>query len=93
MVKRPLRSMNWVSPGSRILEFEPIDVREIRAQFHCSQSQFARMIGINVETLRNWEQGRRSPHGPARALLRIAATSPDIVRKVLVRHRRSAWDY
>jgi putative transcriptional regulator len=92
-VKRPLRSLNWIAPGSRILEFEPIDVREIRANFHASQAEFARIIGINVETLRNWEQGRRSPHGPARALLRIAETSPEVVRRVLKRHRRSAWEY
>jgi putative transcriptional regulator len=92
-VKRPLRSLNWVAPGAAILEFEPIDVREIRAMYHASQAQFARIIGINVDTLRNWEQGRRSPHGPARALLRIAAVSPDTVRRVLLRHRRSPWEY
>lgn len=64
---------------------------KIRAQFHATQQQFARLLGINVETLRNWEQGRRSPHGPARALLRMAAASPDAVAKVLLRNKRAWW--
>jgi DNA-binding transcriptional regulator YiaG len=68
-------------------EFEPVDVREIRRQFHQNRSQFAEMIGISRETLRNWERGRRYPQGPARALLRIAAADPDVVAAVLVRNR------
>ena len=90
-IKRPLRSLNGPAPGHPILEFEPIDVREIRWQFHASQSHFSRMLGINVDTLRNWEQGRRSPHGPARALLRVAAASPNVVAAVRLRHRRAWW--
>ena len=68
-------------------EFEPVDVREIRSRFHQTRSQFAEMIGISRETLRNWERGRRYPQGPARALLRIAAADPDVVAAVLVRNR------
>ena len=68
-------------------EFEPIDVREIRRQFGQTRSQFAEMIGISKETLRNWERGRRYPLGPARALLRIANADPDVVAAVLVRNR------
>lgn len=90
-IKRPLRSLNGPAPGHPIMEFDSLDVREIRWQFHASQSQFARMLGINVETLRNWEQGRRLPHGPARALLRVAAASPNAVAQVLLRHRRAWW--
>jgi putative transcriptional regulator len=90
-IKRPLRSLNGPAPGHAILEFESIDVRDIRYQFHASQRAFAAMLGINVETLRNWEQGRRSPHGPARALLRVAATSPAAVARVLLRSRRPWW--
>lgn len=91
-IKRPLRSLNGPAPGYPILEFEPIDVRDIRAQFHATQRVFAAMLGINIETLRNWEQGRRSPQGPARALLRIAASSPEEVARVLLRGRRWWWD-
>ncbi len=46
-----------------------------------SQTKFARAMGISVHTLRNWEQGRRHPDGPAIALLRIAARHPRIIRE------------
>jgi DNA-binding transcriptional regulator YiaG len=68
-------------------EFEPVDIREIRRRFHQTRGQFAAMIGISRETLRNWECGRRCPLGPARALLRIAAADPDVVAAVLVLNR------
>ena len=68
-------------------EFWPIDVREIRAKFNQTRGQFADMMGISKETLRNWERGRRWPQGPARALLRIAAANPDVVAAVLVLNR------
>ena len=67
-----------------------MDVREIRAKFHQTRRQFADMMGISRETLRNWERGRRFPQGPARSLLRIAAADPDVVAAVLVRNRL-AW--
>ena len=70
-------------------EFWPIDVRRIRANFDQTRGQFADMIGISKETLRNWERGRRWPQGPARALLRIAAANPDDVAAVLVLNRAS----
>jgi len=71
------------------IEFEPVDVREIRAQFSQTRGQFAAMMGISRETLRNWERGRRFPQGPARALLRIAAADPDVVAAVLIRNRET----
>lgn len=46
-----------------------------------TQVEFARALGISVSTLRNWEQGRRHPEGPAIALLRIAARHPRIIRE------------
>jgi len=46
-----------------------------------TQAQFAAAMGISVHTLRNWEQGRRHPEGPAVALLRIAARHPRIIRE------------
>jgi len=48
-----------------------------------TQAQFAAAMGISVHTLRNWEQGRRQPDGPAIALLRIAARHPRIIRENL----------
>jgi len=71
-------------------EFEPVDVRHIRGLFSQTRGQFADMVGISKETLRNWERGRRYPVGPARSLLRIAAADPDVVAAVLVLNR-AAW--
>ncbi|MGB5817767.1 MAG: NadS family protein [Thermoanaerobaculia bacterium] len=68
---------------SRRFEFEPEDVRSIRQEIGLSQSEFALLIGVSVSTLQNWEQGRRRPEGPARALLRIAATKPRALLEAL----------
>jgi len=68
---------------SRRFEFEPEDVRSIRQELGLSQSEFALLIGVSVATLQNWEQGRRRPEGPARALLRIAATKPKALLEAL----------
>jgi putative transcriptional regulator len=68
---------------SRKFVFKPDDVRTIRAKLHKSQSEFARMIGVSLDTLQNWEQGRRQPVGPARALLVVAARAPRVVEKAL----------
>jgi len=59
------------------------DIAALRRFVGLTQAEFARAIGISVHTLRNWEQGRRSPEGPAIALLRIAARHPRIIRKSL----------
>ena len=59
------------------------DVAALRRVIGLSQPQFARAIGISVHTLRNWEQNRRRPEGPALALLRIAARHPRIIREAL----------
>lgn len=69
--------------ASRQFTFEPENVREIREKLHKSQSEFARMIGVSVATLQNWEQGRRQPKGPARALLVVASKAPEAVAKAL----------
>lgn len=68
---------------SRVFEFAPADVRAIRTRLHRSQSEFARMIGVSVSTLQNWEQGRHRPEGPARALLKVAEKHPRIVAEAL----------
>jgi len=77
--------------ASRTFVFQPEDVRKIREKLHKSQSEFAQMIGVSVGTLQNWEQGRRQPEGPARALLVVAAKAPNVVAKALAEAaRRSA---
>lgn len=59
------------------------DISALRRFVGLTQVQFARAMGISVHTLRNWEQGRRRPDGPAIALLRIAARHPRIIRENL----------
>jgi len=59
------------------------DVAALRRFVGLTQTEFARAVGISVHTLRNWEQGRRKPEGPAIALLRIAARHPRIIRENL----------
>jgi len=68
---------------SRTFVIEGPDVKSIREQYQLSQSQFASLLGISVKTLQNWEQGRRSPQGPARVLLQVAAKHPDAVWDVV----------
>ena len=53
--------------------------RNVRGQTGLTQTAFAARIGVPVETVRNWEQGKRSPRGPARALLKVIAEAPDAV--------------
>jgi putative transcriptional regulator len=60
--------------------------REVRASTHLTQTQFAERIGVPVETVRNWEQGKRSPRGPARALLRLIHHAPGIAFDALGPH-------
>ena len=59
------------------------DVVALRKFVGLTQQKFAQAIGISVHTLRNWEQGKRTPEGPAIALLRIAARHPRIIRENL----------
>ena len=65
--------------ASRVFTFKPADVKAVRAKLGTSQAEFALLIGVSVATLRNWEQGRRMPEGPALALLRVAARNPRAV--------------
>jgi putative transcriptional regulator len=54
-------------------------VRDLRRRARLTQTEFASRLGVPVETIRNWEQGKRAPRGPARALLAVIAHSPDTV--------------
>lgn len=68
---------------SRVFSMNPPDIKKIRETLHVSQNEFALMIGVSVRTLQNWEQGRRKPEGPAKALLRIASKNPKAVLDAL----------
>ncbi len=61
---------------SRKFEFPDPQVRAIREKTGLSQARFALLIGVSKRTLKNWEQGRRQPTGPAKALLRILDADP-----------------
>ena len=76
---------------ARTTTFRPTDVKAIRTKLEQSQPEFAHLIGVSVATLRNWEQGRRTPDGPALALLRVAARHPRAVVEALhTKPRRGA---
>ena len=68
---------------SRVFEIRPVDIKAVRQKLRRSQSEFALMIGVSVATLQNWEQGRRRPDGPARALLKVAAENPEAIERAL----------
>lgn len=68
---------------SRKFQVDSSTVREIRLATKLSQARFAELIKVDVGTLRNWEQGRREPTGPAKALLRAIQNNPRAVLKAL----------
>ena len=65
--------------GAKTSELPAPDVRTIREAANISQSQFAKLIGVNLRTLQNWEQQRTRPTGPAKALLKIVASNPKAI--------------
>ena len=86
-----VREMKAIQAGrmkpSRVTRAEDLlarmpDVAALRARFKLSQSKFAALLGISVDTLQNWEQGRRQPEGPAKVLLRVAAAHPEVLLSV-----------
>ena len=63
-------------------------VRQVRARYGLTQAAFAEKIEVPIETLRNWEQGKRSPRGPARALLKLIDRAPEAAFAALGGGRR-----
>ncbi|HVX75019.1 MAG TPA: helix-turn-helix domain-containing protein [Bradyrhizobium sp.] len=68
----------------------PAGVRDLRRRANLTQLEFAARLGVPVETIRNWEQGKRMPRGPARALLAVIAHAPDTVFAALAAEPSSA---
>ena len=60
-------------------------VRDLRRRARLTQLEFAARLGVPVETIRNWEQGKRMPRGPARALLAVIAHAPEAVFAALAK--------
>ena len=78
-----------VSPSSASNPEVPADaapaVRDLRRRARLTQMEFASRLGVPVETIRNWEQGKRMPRGPARALLAVIAHAPEAVFSALAK--------
>lgn len=75
--------VNEKAEPSRVTEFAEPEVKSIRDKVGLSQTRFAGLIGVSKRTLENWEQGRRHPTGPARALLRILDKDPQYALRAL----------
>jgi DNA-binding transcriptional regulator YiaG len=86
-LKRSLAEAAEIRAGkaapSRVFTFDAMDVKGIRERTKLSQEEFAAAIHVSVKTLQNWEQQRRSPTGPAAALLKIVQAMPEMAIKAL----------
>ena len=84
---KSMAQMNEIIEGnrepSRTFHIDAMKIKAIRQASGLSQPRFAELISVSVDTLRNWEQGRRSPTGPAKALLRAIANDPRNVLQAL----------
>lgn len=79
-----LRAVRDIKAGKgRRFKVELSPIAEARNKAKLSQSEFARLLGVSVRTLQDWEQGRRQPTGAARSLLVVAIRRPKILRSVL----------
>ena len=82
-----MEQMGEISRGerapSREHHFDALKVKEVRAITGLSQAKFASVLAVPIATMQNWEQGRREPQGPARALLRAIKKSPKAVMNAL----------
>jgi putative transcriptional regulator len=86
-LKQSLREANLIKRGQlkpgRVFDVKPEStIARVRGKLGLSQSKFAAILGISVDTLQNWEQGRRRPTGSAKVLLRIAAKHPEVLLEV-----------
>jgi putative transcriptional regulator len=78
-VKEGAKILRDEKEAERTFQYDRLDIRRIREKYNLTQEEFAAMLGISVGTLRNWEQGRRVPEGPAKVLLRVADKFPQAV--------------
>jgi putative transcriptional regulator len=62
---------------------DEFDVKALRRQLGMSQAKFATSFGFSLDAVKSWEQGRRRPEGPARALLKVIQHAPDVVKSAL----------
>jgi len=69
--------------GGKHVQVKDSPVVEACQKAGLSQAEFAKLLGVSLRTLQEWEQGRRQPSGPAQSLLKIAIQRPDVLHEVL----------
>jgi putative transcriptional regulator len=84
-LKRGLVEAKAYLGGARkgYLVHEPVDIKALRTRTRMSQAKFARAYHLPLGTVKDWEQGRRQPDAPARALLAIIERAPEEAMKIL----------
>ena len=82
-VKQTTEIARGARTPSRTFEVNAVAIKELRSRTKLSQQKFAALLGVELSTFRNWEQGRREPTGPAKALLRAIRNDPEHVIKAL----------
>jgi putative transcriptional regulator len=84
-VQRSRGAASGTRAAAPTFQIDAVSIRKLRGTTRLSQPQFAELLGVELSTLRNWEQGRREPTGPARALLRAIRNDPERVIRALAR--------
>ena len=67
----------------RVSTIEPSPLASARLRIALSQNEFAKMLGVSLRTLQEWEQGRRTPSGAAKSLITIAIKKPEVIKQLL----------
>ena len=82
-IRRVITRRDGTVEKDHLIPAGDISVRAARAATGLSQAQFARLLGVSVRTLQEWEQGRKAPSGAAATLLRIAERRPEVLKEVM----------
>jgi putative transcriptional regulator len=82
-MEEALRFVRGEDVNVRVWQVPVLDAAAVRKKTGLSQDQFARRFGVNLATLRNWEQGVRAPEGPARILLMVIDKEPEAIDRAL----------
>ena len=85
--KEILAAVKGDRTAARMHVVPSIDVAEVRRRLKLSQTEFAAAFGISLDSIKNWEQGHRSPEGPAKVLLAVIARDPRAVQNALASYR------
>ena len=89
-IKQMIEIRRGLRKPSRVFRYAAIDVRKIRMKLKLTQAEFAALLCVSPATLRNWEQSRTCPDGPAITLLRIADSNPQAIFECLHKPKKAA---